>query len=280
VQHFQEPAGAIFAEMQIFVPSTGITLMLDINKINDTTLMAVLQNVSELTESRREVVRRTESQRLLASVFMRLNTPVIVNRADGIIVLTNSAFQRLMGYDSKTLNGLNIDALLPPNAQGAARAARTQQMIDGKAYQVDVEVVAKNGLRFQVGLHSALLDEANAQHMRVVTLVPHVKSETGISNVSQVKTLDLSKFITEVGGEWPKISERAMMLIELLIKTFLSPYDVLKRGKDNNFVIWFSGGDPARISDVLARAERAVHRVFITEFGTRIAKLVTTSVDA
>ena len=280
VQRFQEPAGPIFSEMQLVVPSTGNTLMLDINKINNTTLMAVIQNVSDLTESRREVERRTTSQRLLASVFMRLSTPVVVNRADGLIVLTNHAFQKLMGYDSKSLDGLNIDALLPPDAQGAARAARTQQMLDGKTYEVDVEVLGKSGSRFHVGLHFALLDESDAKHLRVVTLVPRVKSQAGELSVSQVKTISLSPFITEIGGEWSMISARAMMLVEEAIKTLLGHADVVKRGKDNSFVIWFSSGEPARNSTVMARAEQAVRRVFVTEFGTKIANRVIAMVAA
>ena len=296
VQRFQEPTGPIVAEMQLFIPSTKNTLMLDINKINDTVLMAVIQNVSDLTEARREVVRRTESQRLLASVFMRLNTPVVVNRADGMIVLSNPAFQRLMGYDSKSLTGLSLDALIPPDAQGAARAALTQQIIDGKSYEVDIEVVAKSGARFPVGLHSALLDEADAKQLRVVTLFqieprPVLAAQTSYLQgraefpvndwgIVQVRTIKTSQFRTAIGGDWVNISARALMLVEDILKMLFAPSDIIKRGKDDSFIVWFSGGDPTHNAAILARAEQAVRRVFVTEFGSKIADRVIAAVAA
>ncbi|TPG53215.1 PAS domain S-box protein [Roseomonas nepalensis] len=284
VERFQSPAGQIFDQMQLAVPGSRTILMLDINKINDTTLMAVVQNITDLTEARREVVRRTEAQRLLASVFMRLTTPVVINRADGFILLTNMAFQNLIGYDAKSLVGLNIDALLPPDPSGAAEAARMQQALDGKPYEVDIELVAKDGTRLTATMNSALLDESESKHLRVITLAPHplprgaleggVPARTCVQGVSQVRTISLAPISKAIGADWAHISSRAMMLTEAIIKPMLGPSDILKRGKNDCFIVWFAEGEPAQHNLTLARATQAVRTVFMTQFGTRVAERV------
>lgn len=290
VERFQEPAGRIFDQMQLVVPSTCSTLMLDINKIDHRTMMAVVQNITDLTDARRQVMRETESQRLLASVFMRINTPVVVIRADGFILMANSAFQSLMGYDAKSLIGLNIDALLPPECTGAARAARSQQMLDGCSYQVEMEIIAKDGTRSHVTMNSALLHESQAKQSRVITLIPdamtrrpsgdrHRSLQSAASlvtdrSVNQVKVISLSKIKAVIGTEWPYVASRATMLAEETIKSLLNHSDILKRGRDNSFVIWFADGDPARNDAILARATQGVRRVFLTEFGPKIAERV------
>ena len=143
VERFQEAAGQIFDQMQLVVPGKRVTLMLDINKINDETLMASLQNITDLTEARRQAVQETESQRMLASVFMRVNVPVVVVRADGFILMVNTALQTLLGYEAKSLVGLNIDVLLPADFTELVRAARAQQLHDGSTYEIETDVLTK-----------------------------------------------------------------------------------------------------------------------------------------
>ncbi len=294
VERFQEPAGQIFDQMQLVVPSTRSTLMLDINKINHKTMMAVIQNITDLTEARRQVLRETESQRLPASVFMRINTPVVVIRADGFILMANAAFQTLMGYDARSLIGLNIDALLSPECTGDARVARSQQMRDGRSYQVKMEVAAKDGTRSHVTMNSALLHETQVRQSRVITLIPDAMtrrlpgeqnaslhsaaSPASDRSVNQVKVINLARIKAAVELDRPHIASRGLILAEEMIKAVLGPNDILKRGQDSSFVIWFADGDPARNDAILARATQGVRNVFIAEFGTKVAERVRAAV--
>ena len=296
VERFTAPAGQIFDQMQLSIPKTSITLMLDINKIDSNIMMAVVQNISDLTEARRQVLRETESQRLLASVFMRINTPVVVTRSDGFILMANPAFQNLLGYDARSFVGLNIDALLPPDITGAARSARSQQMLDGSAYQVGMQVVAKDGTRSNVIMHSAVLREANERQFRVITMIPEgmigrpvnedmksLHSMAGLvsdGSVNQIKVINLAAFKAAVGADWPAIAARGMQMAEQVIKRLLQPSDILKRGKDDSFVIWFADGDRGRNAAVLSRATQGIRRVFTNEFGQKIADRVETAVAA
>ena len=293
VERFEAPSGQIFDQMRLEVPGLGTgasrtSMMLDINKINETTLMAVVQNITDLTEARREVVRRTEAQRLLASVFMRLNTPIVINRADGFILLTNPAFQRLTGYDAKSLVGLNIDALLPPDRSGAAQAARAQQALDGRTYEMEMDIKARDGALLRATMNSALLDESESRHLRVITLSPHTSPRAaaafapvgGHAGVSHVRTISLEPIIQAVGADWTHIASRALTLSEGLIKVMLRPDDVLRRSKDDGFIVWFADGDTVQHTVTLARARQAVLTVFTTEFGTRLAERVRTAMAA
>lgn len=234
VERYQPDAGQIFDQMQVLVPSTQTTLMLDINKIDGRTFMAVVQDITDLTAARREVVRRTDSQRLLASVFMRINTPVVVVRADGFILLANQAFQTLMGYDSKSIAGLNIGVLLPPDHAGAAQAARSQQMMDGGSYSLTINIVPRDGKGVWVTMNSSLLRENDTKQLRVITLT--AESATGPlglvdQSANQVEVLSLASIRDAVGVDWAHISARGLSLAEQEVRRILGAGDILKRGK-------------------------------------------------
>ena len=282
VERFQEPAGQIFDQMQLAVPKSQTTLMLDINKINGTTLMAALQNISDLTEARRLVLHATETQRLLASIFMRLDLPVVVTRADGFILMSNVAFQTLLGYDSAGLVGLNIDALLPPGSSETAKAARTQQRLDGGNFEVDMNVISRDGRQVRVVMNCSVLHESNAKQLRVVSLFPRDKPAAGVQisaggekrRASRVASVDFGDIRAALGSEWQAIASRAMALSDAAVRPLLGSSDIMKLGKDGNFIIWFADGNSARQADVLMQARIRVRRVLTTEFGSRIAERV------
>ena len=296
VERFQEPAGQIFDQMQLVIPDKRITLMLDINKINDETFMASLQNISDLTEARRQAMQETESQRMLASVFMRVNVPVVVVRADGFILMVNAALQSLLGYDAKSLVGLNIDVLLPPECTEVARAARAQQVRDGATYELEIDVVTKNGARSRVVMNSACLRETNAKQCRVITLIYDAEARKGLVEhskaprnaasiggrvVHQVKTIDISKIQAAIGEEdWRSMGSRGVKMSESAIKSILNPGDILKQNKDTSFVIWFTADDSEQNAALLTRATHEVGRIFMTEFGTKIGERVRSALAA
>lgn len=280
VERYAPTNGQIFDQMQLLVPITQNTLMLDINKIDHRTLMAVIQDITDLTAAKREIVRQTHSQRLLASVFMKINTSVVVVRADGFILMANHAFQALLGYDSKTIAGLNISALLPLDCAGAARAARTQQMLDGGCYALPMEIMSKSGKSFRVMMNSSLLRESDNKHIRVITLSMHSDIETsaqGAQGAHQVEVLSLETLREAIGADWSRISDRGLTLAEQVVKRLLGAADILRRGKGNSFVIWFADGDRSRNAATMARAMHGIRGVFMTEFGSKIMARVEAS---
>jgi PAS domain S-box-containing protein len=282
VQRFAEPAGRILDQVTVSLEKPRVTLMLDISKINADTFMAVVQNVSELTEARREVMRRTEAQRMLASVFMHLSTPVVVVRQDGFILLANAAFQKAMGYDTGNLQGLHLDALLPPDPAGAVKAARLQQALDGKPFQMEITAIARDGTRFQAVKHAAILNGASDRQLRVITLLPVCGSRRGgpEAAVAQVRTISLHRYRDALPDDWPRIAQRAATLVEDAVRPLLGPADILKRGRDDSFIVWFADDDEPRHNAALVRAAQAIRRVFVTDFGRRVAQAIATGIAA
>ncbi len=284
VERFEDDAGQIFDQMELVVPSTRTTLMLDINKIDQRTLMAVIQNVSDLTEARRQAKQETNSQRLLASVFMGINAPVIVVRTDGFILMANTAFQTMVEYDAKGIVGLNIDALLPTEQGADARAAQSQQMRAGGCYQIGMQIVSKSGIRSNVLMNSALLRQGDHKQFRVITLLPHAapgqsrvasaQSSTSGTGMAQVQVISLDAIKEAIGSDWPFMASRALMLSEELLNYLVGHDDILKRGKDDSFIIWFREPEPDRIAAVMQRARNGIRRLFVTEFGAKIAARV------
>ncbi len=280
VERYAPANGQIFDQMQLIVPITQNTLMLDINKIDSRTLMAVVQDITDLTAARREVVRQTHSQRLLASVFMRINTPVVVVRADGFILMANHAFQTLLGYDLKSIAGLNISALLPLDCAGVARAARAQQMLDGGCYALPIEIMSKSGTTLSVTMNSSLLRESDSKQIRVITLTMNSGAGTtapGAHGANQVEVLSLDALREAIGADWSRISDRGLGLAEQVVKRLLGSEDILRRGKGDSFVIWFADGDRSRNAAIVARAMHGIRRVFMTEFGSKIMARVEAS---
>ncbi len=278
VERYAPANGQIFDQMQLVVPITQNTLMLDINKIDPRTLMAVVQDITDLTAARREVVRQTHSQRLLASVFMRINTPVVVVRADGFVLMANHAFQTLLGYDLKSIAGLNISALLPLDCAGAARAARAQQMLDGGCYALPIEIMSKSGATLSVTMNSSLLRESDSKQIRVITLTMSPGAGTpGAQGANQVEVLSLDALREAIGADWSRISDRGLGLAEQVVKRLLGSEDILRRGKGDSFVIWFAEGDRSRNAAIVARAMTGIRRVFMTEFGSKIMARVEAS---
>lgn len=280
VERYAPANGQIFDQMQLLIPITQNTLMLDINKIDPRTFMAVVQDITDLTAAKREVVRQTHSQRLLASVFMRINTPAVVVRADGFILMANHAFQALLGYDSKSIAGLNISALMPLDCTGAARAARAQQMLDGGSYAVPMEIMSKSKTTVQVTMNSSLLRETDSKQIRVITLTGNSDagaSAFGPQGPNQVEVVSLEALREAIGVDWSRISDRGMNLAEQVVKRLLGAEDILRRGKGNSFVVWFADGDRSRNAAIIARAMQGIRRVFMAEFGSRIMARVEAS---
>jgi PAS domain S-box-containing protein len=126
----------------------------------------------DITESRERNLRETESQRLLAAVFLHVSAAVAIVGGDGTILMANPACQRLLGYEPANITGLNVEALTPPEYAEAARAVRARQLRDAGDYIMRMDVVTKSGARVPLILHSVLLRDARDRRLRVVTLVP------------------------------------------------------------------------------------------------------------
>jgi PAS domain S-box-containing protein len=126
----------------------------------------------DITEIRERRLRETETQHLLAAVFLRVSAAMAIVGGDGAILMANPACQRLIGYPPAEIVGLNVEALTAPEFADAARTVRARQLLDAGDYVMRMDTVTKTGTRVPLTLHSVLLRDARDRRLRVVTLIP------------------------------------------------------------------------------------------------------------
>jgi PAS domain S-box-containing protein len=220
----------------------------------------------DITETRERNIRETESQRLLASVFLRISAAVAIVDGDGAVLMANPACQKLIGYGAGELAGLHVQDLTAPEFADAARDARAGQFSGAGDYVMRLDVVRKGGGRIPVTLHSTLLRDARDRRLRVATLTPDaVSADTEPENKGRVRAISLAALQAAYGNQWPRMADRAMLLAEQVIQRHLGVTDVFRRSNDGCYLIWFDGTDETRNDAVLAAATREIRQRLLAE---------------
>jgi PAS domain S-box-containing protein len=220
----------------------------------------------DITEVREHNLRESESQRLLASVFLRIGAAVAIIDGDSAILMANPACQQLLGYGPGEMTGKHVDHMIAPESSEAVRAARARQLGGAGDYVLPMAVLAKGGSRVSVTLHSTLLCDARERKLRVATLIPDnvlrnaLPAEIMPEETGQLRAVSLAALKAAYGKEWPLIADRAMRLAEHILKRHLGVADVLRCHNDDSFLIWFDSSNAARNAAVLAAATQEIRQ--------------------
>jgi PAS domain S-box-containing protein len=241
----------------------------------------------DITQARRQAMQESETQRLLASVFLRIPLAVAIVQADGTILMANPGLQQLLGYRQEELVGLSVEKLIPPEYREVARTARTKQFSDGEAYSLRMTTLLRSEARLPIILHVSLLrDQNDPRRLRIVAIIPdkalaepeHVDASGAIraaaqppQHIGQLRAINMSALRTAFGDAWPRVSSQAMMMAERHIKQCLGPADAFCRAEDDQFIIWFDDEDEMRNASILTRLTRDIRIHFLTEFGDVVA---------
>ena len=230
-----------------------------------------------------QAVTKTEDdlRRLLASMFIGINAPVAIVTADGEITMANPAFHHLLGTSPEELKRIRVDDLTPPEHAAAARAARAKQLVDGERYEMKIETLVKGGGRVSVWLTSVLLRDGD-RRLRVVTLTPLTAGVTRLETVpvtprrdtGELRAVSLEAFRSAFGAAWERMSSRAMLRADQIIRRRLGRDDTVSRIDDHRFIIWFESADHERNETSLGAIVRDVRLRFLTEFGEEAAEHV------
>jgi PAS domain S-box-containing protein len=229
----------------------------------------------DITEVRERNIRESESQRLLASVFLRIGAAVAIIDGDGAILMANPACQHLLGYGPGEMTGKHVDDMIAPESAAAVRAARARLLRGSGDYMLHMVVLASGGTRVPVTLHSTLLRDARDRQLRVATLIPDSVPHDPLPGKTpeepgQVREVSLAALKMAYGKEWPLIADRAMLMAEQILKRHLGVTDVLRRRNDHSYLIWFDATNNARNAAVLAAATREL-RQRLLEDGNDVA---------
>ncbi len=267
----------------------GFGLTFKTERDSDVTYAMILGR--DITEARRRTAREAQSQRFLVSIFARINTPVLLVQENGTIVMSNPTFHRMIGYAADEVAGRNVAEFTLPECCEAVRMARAAVPVDG-SYELEIVMLAKSGARTPVWLRSSLLNDAQDGGLRVTTLIPYIappgSSGAGAEtmpagpdavkprprSVGQVQAVSLAALRDAVGEDWPRVSSRAMLLAEHIMRRHLDPADVAIRADDDGFIIWFDSADEHHNSAVLTAATREIRLRFLCDFGDEMSRRI------
>lgn len=224
----------------------------------------------DITEERERSLRDSESQRLLASVFLRIGAAVAIIDGDSTILMANPACQQLLGYGPGEMTGKHVEDVIASEFTEAVRAARARQLGGAGDYVLPMAVLTKGGKRVPVTLHSTLLRDARDRQLRVATLLPGPVPRDPLArevhdDAGQVRGVSLAALKASHGNAWPLIAGRAMALTEQILKRHLGVADVLRRRNDHGYLIWFDGANDARNAAVLAAATQEIRQRLLEE---------------
>lgn len=239
-------------------------------------------------QARRRVSNDTASQRLLAAMFNRISVPVLLIQTDGSIIISNPAYQGMIGYSAQELIGRNVNEFTPPEYLPAARSIWSAETISC-GYEREIDIITRSGARLPLRVKSNTLPANQDQRLRVVTLLPrhepynaltvtaklaletHDPAGARLRSVGQVQAVSLAAIRAATGGEWSQVAARAMSMAEEVIRHRLGKRDIVCRNGEDGFIIWFDDSDEDKNNAILDAAIRELRLKFLTHFGEEVS---------
>jgi PAS domain S-box-containing protein len=224
----------------------------------------------DITAVRESNLRETESQRLLAAVFLRIGAAVAIIDGDSTILMANPACHQLLEYRPGEMTGKNVEDLIAPESTEMVHAARTRQLAGAGDYVMRMAVLAKGGARVPVTLFSTLLRDARDRQLRVATVIPDSAPRDPVQpeaqqQPGQLLAVSLAALKAAYGNEWRLVGDRAMRRAEQILKRHLDVADVLQRQNDHGYLIWFAAADDAHNAAVLAAATQEIRQRLLAD---------------
>jgi PAS domain S-box-containing protein len=213
----------------------------------------------DITDKRQQDTYQAAMQAMLASVFQKIDAPVMIVRSDGFLLLANAAFRALLGYGADEVPRLTANHITAPAYRDILAAAHERQFKDSKPYELDIAMVRGDGSHAPVHLTSVIVQRSDMQPFRIVTIRVAQASATPIAIppatlaiLGCVQYLGLDPIKEVYGPRWSAVGERLWLAAERILKRRLSPDDVYSRTADQGFWIWFKQGteeeNAARVS--------------------------------
>ncbi len=199
----------------------------------------------DITEPMQARQRQAAIQGLLAKVFLTVDAAVAITGSDGVLLMTNPAADRLLGYPPNGLVGRNAAELVAPDAQALASAARDRQGLDGKDYTMTVPLLRADGVQIPARMHSVRIETPDGRQFRILTVHPPAAPAEAIDPprsvlASRLSLAGLEAAKAALGTRWAATAQRAMAAAEQVIRRQLDPQDTAFRSTDSSFVVCFA----------------------------------------
>jgi len=197
----------------------------------------------DITEEVQERQQRSATEGLLAKVFLCVQIPVAIVTADGLIQMTNPAFDHSLGYPPGRLVGKRAIEYVAPGTRAVVAAARQRQLDEGRDYTVAASLLRSDGSEISVELTSITVDRADLRRFRIITLIPRTDAASVAVHVAgKIKLVGLREVKASLGSRWETVADRAMATAEHVIKSRCDRGDTYARTPEGDFLLCFSAG--------------------------------------
>ena len=147
VERFHGIAGQICDQMQLAVPGTHTVLTLSINKINSSTLMAVIQDITRAIEQENRI--RDDQQRFHAIFENIRDCAICTVDLDGRIEGWNRSLNRIGGWEPADVTGASVDLFFPRGKDGLSYGtALLERASQHGTAEIEAWGARKNGSTF------------------------------------------------------------------------------------------------------------------------------------
>lgn len=200
----------------------------------------------DIRERRRAAEQDHAVQQLLTRVFVGVDAAVAIASADGRILMTNPAFDRLVGSAPGALIGYPTISLVAEESRETVRRVVECHILTGDAYAIDLKAIRLDGRRIDVHLRCAEADRHDMHRHRILTVreiaAPHAGPPrlAAFQVAGKVRLIGLAEVKAELGALWSKVAARALDTAETVIRRRLGPLETFSRTTDEGFLICFA----------------------------------------
>jgi PAS domain S-box-containing protein len=197
----------------------------------------------DITDILRDRQTQNSLQRLLAQVFFSVGEAMSIVDSEGGMVMTNPAFDRLLGYKPNALVGRKSLDLVAPESRVPVAALIKQQIADKQEMTYTTSMFRADGSNLIVRITSVLVP-VDQKQFRIVTLRPNDKAGTTdmrTASAGRINLIGLDEVRAALGDRWRAVAARAMESAEVVLKRRCGPQDSYSRAGDTSFVVCFGG---------------------------------------
>jgi len=205
------------------------------------TLAAIEQRVSSLNE---DLEQKKSIELLLSNVFRLVDAPMAIIAEKGEFLMTNPAFDILLGCPPGTLAGKLAISYATPVCRDRLSKLRDQQLTDRKPYSTDAQFFRADGSVFCMNLTSAIADQESLHRFQIVSLshpmaVPRPGEPPKTVVGGKIKFIGLEELEATMGAAWAAMSGRIMTAAERIIQSCLVEGETCSRSGGCSFLLGF-----------------------------------------
>ncbi len=182
-------------------------------------------------------------------------------------MLSNPAFERLLGAEPGTLTGVDALDLIDSAARANILRLRKHQEATGEEIQFAATIIRRDASRLRCDFTSNIIGRVDLRRFKIVTVRPGgaLSTRPSVTAGGQVQVIGLEEVRESLGERWGELRERVLGTAEHVIRRHLRAGDSVARTDAHDFVVFFGDATEEQATVRSAEIGRAVRTRLIGE---------------